>query len=90
MLVWDITNSCFSQRDNSLEEEQGVFSDLGRDCCYFPALLSSEHHPVDGGKWSITDVGPGCTVLGQPEPHFWDLPCVLGLIWHISVVLCAL
>lgn len=37
-----------------------------RDCSCFPGLLSSKHHPVDGGKWSITDVGPGCAVLGQP------------------------
>lgn len=29
-------------------------------------------------------------VMGQPEPHFWDLHCVLGLIWQISVVLYAL
>lgn len=37
-----------------------------RDCSCFPALLSSKHHPVDGGKWSITDAGLGCAVLGQP------------------------
>lgn len=74
VLVWDTTNFCFSQ---SLEKEPFFFHP-GRGCFYFPGLLSSKHHAVDSGKWSITDVGPGCTVLGQPEPHFWDVHCVWG------------
>lgn len=81
------TNSCFSQRDNNLEEELFwvfFFFSWGEVALIF--LLSSKHHPVDGGKWSIRDVESG----GQPEPHFWHLHCVLGLIWHTSVVLYAL
>lgn len=52
------TNSCFSQRDNNLEEELfWGFLSWGEVALIF--LLSSKHHPVDGGKWSIRDVGSG-------------------------------